>query len=124
MSSRTEAVITRKNRINAIKVRLAKLKKTQEMLKAEQTKLELECIQFMKKEKVVKLSDKVNNITIKTMDAPVVNDFMTFWKFIRSKNAPELITHGVNSKAWRERDMNVPGVGVFTRETLSITTRK
>ena len=57
-------------------------------------------------------------------DVPVVNDFMSFWKYIRKNNAPELITHGVNSKSWRERDMNVPGIGVFTRESLSITKRR
>ena len=123
MATRVEAVLSRKNRINQINTKLKKHKILTDELKEEKRRLEFECIDFLKKEGVDKVSDRQNNVSIKTQEVPTVNDFNSFWNFIRKRNAPELITHGVNSAGWREHDMNVPGVGIFTRESLSITKR-
>jgi hypothetical protein len=117
-------VITRKNRIKEINEARAILRKEDKKLAAEKAQLEKEAIHFMTEEGIEKLADDENNISIKTMDVPVMNDFMTFWNHVRKKNAPELLTQKVNSKAWKEHGQSIPGVGVFTRETLSITTRK
>ena len=124
MSSRTQAILTRKNRINVLK---RQKKRHQDRLKdinGEMTQLERECIKFLEAEGVERVSDAKNNVSIKETDVPVMQDFMTFYKYVRRQNAPELLTQKINTSAWRERDQKVPGVGTYTVKKLSITTRR
>lgn len=124
MSSRTQAVIARKNSIRELDDEISKLAEDLKRLRARKAVLEKEAIEFLDKEGVERISDEEHNISIKELDVPVIQNFTTFWNYVRKNNAPELMNRSVNSKGWRERDKKVPGVGTFTKRSLSITTRR
>ena len=123
-SSRIRASLSRAKRIREISASLSTLEKKAKVLRAERELLQTEIIVFMKKEKLEKIADTQWSYSIKSTDVPTIKNFETFWNYVRKNNAPELMNRTCNSKAWRERDQDVPGIEPFTKESLSITKRK
>lgn len=122
--SRIKAVITRARRIKTIDKKLADLREKVKVLQMERGQLESEACDFLKKEGIDGCKDGDFNYTRKELVVPTVKDFNKTWEYAVEHDAPELFQRRINSKAWRDHDMDVPGVGTFTKVSLSITTRR
>lgn len=123
--SRIGDIVARKTaEIKKLDEQIARLTAQAAVLKARRDRLERENYARMEKAGLESVSDSRWTTSLKETEVPTVKDFDKFWAYVRGKNIPELMTRAVNSKAWRERGMRVPGVGSFTRKKLSITKRK
>lgn len=123
MSSRTQAAIRRARAIKKLNTQIAAAQKKMESLKREKTKLEAEGIEFLLKDGVDSIRSGRMTVSLSERDVPTIQDFDKFWTYVRRNNLPELIHRRVSSDAWREREQKVPGIGTFTKRSLSITTK-
>lgn len=124
MSRQTDAVLRRVDEIKRLDEQIQKLKGRMSILAAKKDKLEKEGIHLLEKSGLEIVGNARWNTSVKETDVPTMEDFDKFWRYVHKNDIPELMTRAVNSKTWRERGMNVPGVGTFTRKKLSITRRR
>ena len=123
MSQQTDAVMRRAHKIKELDKQIASASDTVKQMKRQRELYQTEGIEFLEGAKLEGCKDVGWNVSIKETDVPVINDFLSFWKFVKKNNAYELLQRRVNSKAWREHDKKVPGLGSFTKKSLSITKR-
>lgn len=120
MSSRTRAVKIRVDSIKDIEQEIGEHNEALKMLRARRNQLETEAIDLLSKEGLSKIETEDYVISISEMDVPSLKDFMKVWRWAQENDVPEIFQRRINSKAWRERDKKVPGVGTFTKRSLSI----
>ena len=119
--SRMKAVISRVVSIKKLEGKISKLEETLKGLKAQRSGLEKEAMEFMTKEGLTVVNDGKYRIAIRELDVPTIKNFMETWEWARKNNKPEIFQRRVSSRAWKEHDMKVPGIGTFTKRSLSIT---
>jgi hypothetical protein len=69
----------------------------------------------------------LSRVQVNTSVVPVVNDWATFYEFIRKNKAFDLLNRAPNTKSIRERwddKKQVPGVGTFVSKKVSVTKLK
>jgi hypothetical protein len=118
-----KAVKTRVSSIKKLDKRIEKLKEQLKELNAAKDKLTYEAIDLMDKEGLKSIKESEYTITVSELDVPTMKDFMRMWHWAKKNDVPEIFQRRISSKAWREHDQDVPGVGVFTKRSLSIRSR-
>lgn len=106
--------------------RLAKAKELEIFTKHE-TALRDHLINNLPKSKAEGVTGKLVNATITTKEVPQVEDWDKVYTYIKKNNAFDLLGRSLNSTAVKERWENkkkIPGVGVFTVTSLSLTAPK
>lgn len=92
--------------------------------KAQETLIEEKILSMFGKQDLEGARGRAAQCSVSRKDSPTIEDFDALWDYARKKNLPELLHRRVSSDAVRERWKNgetIPGVGVFTKVSLSLT---
>ena len=88
------------------------------------TKLEQWFIQELPTDDATGIAGKLARVSIKSKEIATAADWPTFYAHIKKKGEFELLNKAINQKAVKERwdaGKQVPGLGKFTKKTISLT---
>jgi hypothetical protein len=93
-------------------------------IEEEEKALKAHIIKNLPLSKATGIAGKLCSVTLETKSVPAVEDWGSFYKYIKKHNAFDLLQRRVNEKAVQARwddKQEVPGVGTITVNTLSIS---